>query len=80
MYGEKNSTTITKTDFLDFLKAPMHLWASKHNQIEKAPSPIDQHRMKQGKEIENLAKQFIQQHLLQGVFAHPLFGKSFSLC
>jgi hypothetical protein len=57
---------ITKTDFLNFLKTPRHLWATKHGQIEKAPSPIDQHRMKQGKEIEGLAREYLQEYLLQG--------------
>ena len=80
MLGAKNSTMITKTDFIDFLKSPMHLCALKQNQIEKAPSPIDQHRMKQGKEIENLARQFIQEHLLQGdVLKSPLWKIIFSV-
>jgi hypothetical protein len=68
---------ITKTDFLDFLKTPMHLWASKHDQIEKGPSPYDQHRMEQGKEIENLARQFIKEHLLHGATAEIEHEKTF---
>lgn len=56
---------------------PTHLWASKHGQIEKAPSPIDQHRMKQGKEIEGLAREFIQENLLQGTDAEIAHEKTF---
>ncbi len=68
---------ITKTDFLDFLKTPMHLWASKHDQIEKAPSSVDQHRMEQGKDIENLARQFIQEHLIRGSSAEIEHEKTY---
>jgi len=57
---------ITKTDFLLFLDSPMHLWASKHGELEIGPSPMDQHRMLKGKEIEALARQFIQEHHLSG--------------
>ncbi len=68
---------ITKTDFLDFLKTPRHLWASKHGQIEKAPSLFDQHLIEQGKEIEALAREFIQKHLLQGTDAEIAHEKTF---
>ncbi len=68
---------ITKTDFLDFLSTPMHLWASKHGQIEKAPSPIEQHRMEQGQEIEGLAREYIQVYLLQVTDAELAHEKTF---
>jgi len=68
---------ITKTDFLDFLGTPMHLWASKHDQIEKAPTLFDQHLMKQGKKIEELAREFIQEHLLQGTNVEIEHEKTF---
>ncbi len=54
---------LTKSDFLRFLDAPMHLWAEKNNQLEDpTPSLFDLHLMEQGKEIEKLAKQFLQEH------------------
>lgn len=68
---------ITKTDFLEFLNTPRHLWASKHGQIEKAPTLFDQHLMKQGKKIEVLAREFIQEHLLQGTDAEIAHEKTF---
>ncbi len=75
--GVYNSSMITKTDFLQFLDTPMHLWASKHGQIEKAPSLFDQHLMKQGKEIEGLAREFIQEHLLRGTNTEITHEKTF---
>ena len=54
---------LTKSDFLRFLDAPMHLWAEKNNQLEDpTPSRFNLHLMEQGKEIEKLAKQFLQEH------------------
>ena len=59
---------LTKSDFLHFLDAPMHLWAEVNNQLEELiPSQFDRHLMEQGKEIEKLAKQFLHEHFsLQG--------------
>ncbi len=68
---------ITKTDFLQYLDTPAHLWASKHGQIEKAPSPIEQHRMEQGQEIEGLAREYIQEYLLQVTDAELAHEKTF---
>ncbi|MBN2501588.1 MAG: DUF2779 domain-containing protein [Anaerolineales bacterium] len=50
---------ITKTDFLRYLEAPMHLWAEKHDRIEHELSPYELHLFEQGKEIEKLGKQFL---------------------
>lgn len=72
-----NGYTITKSDFLQFLDTPMHLWASKHDKIETAPSLFGQHLMKQGKEIEVLAREFIQVHLLQGTNTELTHEKTF---
>jgi hypothetical protein len=56
---------LSKTGFLTFLEAPMHLWAKSHNQLtEQPPSIMDQHLAHQGQEIENLARQYIEQVLL----------------
>lgn len=55
---------ITKSDFLLFLQAPMHLWASKNNQLEiLVPSVYNRHLMEQGKDIEKIAKEFMQNYL-----------------
>lgn len=54
---------LTKTDYLLFLEAPLHLWAEKHGRLEQVtPSEYDQHLMQQGQEIEQLAREFLQQH------------------
>lgn len=51
---------LTKSDFLLFLKAPLHLWAKKHKKLKKlAPSVYEQHLMKQGYEVEKLAHQLL---------------------
>ena len=54
---------ITKTNYREFLSAPMHFWASKHGKIEIEPSLFELHLMKQGQEIEGLANQFITLYL-----------------
>ncbi len=64
---------ITKTDFRKYLEAPMHIWASKHGQIEVGPSLYDQHLMKQGHDVELLARDFLHEHLFEvtDVVIHP---------
>ncbi|MFO7944537.1 MAG: DUF2779 domain-containing protein [Anaerolineales bacterium] len=68
---------ITKTDFLEFIDAPMHFWASKHDQIEKPPPLYDQHLMRQGKEVERLAREFIETQLLEGTKSEIIHEKTF---
>jgi hypothetical protein len=47
---------LSKTDFLLFLEAPMHLWAHAHNQIQnKSHSAYEQHLIQQGQQVEALA-------------------------
>jgi len=52
------SKPLTKSDFLSYLDAPLHLWASRHNLIEKSPSAFEIHIMNQGYEVENLAREY----------------------
>ena len=55
---------ITKSDFLLYLEAPLHLWAKENNQLEKiVPTTYERHLMEQGKDIEELAKAFLQAFL-----------------
>ena len=54
---------ITKSNLLKFREAPMHLWAEKRGRIEKKLSAHDLHIMEQGKEVEKLAKVFLEEHL-----------------
>lgn len=50
---------LTKSDFLLYLETPMHLWAKKHNLLERtAPSDFDQFIMLQGQKAEKLASQY----------------------
>ena len=51
---------LTKSDFLIYLEAPMHLWARKNNCIEKAMTAFDTHLIEQGYEVEKLAKQYLE--------------------
>ncbi|HAF48073.1 MAG TPA: hypothetical protein DCL08_02395 [Anaerolineaceae bacterium] len=56
---------LSKSDFLLFLEAPMHLWAKTHNQLQQKPlSPYEQHLMLQGQEVEALAREYIETNLL----------------
>jgi len=56
---------LSKTDFLFYLDAPMHLWARAHDQLEKqTPTPMERHLSQQGQQVEALAKQYIETNLL----------------
>ena len=56
---------LTKSDFLLYFDAPMHLWAKSHNQLTKtSPSIYDQHLMKQGYEVEKVAKIYLEKYIL----------------
>jgi hypothetical protein len=60
MKKDKTSATLTKTDFLLFLEAPMHLWAKHHQQMEKEEnSAFQQLLIQQGQQVEDLAEAFI---------------------
>jgi len=65
------SDLLTKSDFLRYLDAPMHLWAARHDRIETSPSPLIVHIMKQGYQVEQLALEHIQSNLIL-----PLNGES----
>jgi len=52
---------LTKTDFMVYLDAPMHLWALKNQQLEiSEPKPYDQYLMEQGIRIEAIAEAYLQ--------------------
>lgn len=56
---------LTKSDFLLYLDAPMHLWAEKHGKLQiTQPSPYEQHLMKQGYEVEKLAHEYLRTFVL----------------
>jgi hypothetical protein len=59
MMVDKN--ILTKSDFLLYLEAPLHLWAKAHDRrAPSAPSLYSQLLMKQGYEVEQLAKRFLE--------------------
>jgi uncharacterized protein DUF2779 len=60
-----DNITLTKSDFLLFLNAPRHLWADKHGLIDKTPSVFDINVMKQGYEVEALAKEYLEKYVLK---------------
>lgn len=51
---------LTKSNFLAYLDAPLHLWASENNKFEKPLSVYEQHLLKEGYSAEKLAKQHLQ--------------------
>ena len=56
---------LSKTDFLLFLEAPMHLWAKVHQQLQvKPPTPLESFLAQQGQTIESLAKTYIEAAIL----------------
>lgn len=56
---------LTKTDFLWYLDAPMHLWAKSHDQLEKTSHTLyEQHLIQQGQQVEALARDYIEKVLL----------------
>lgn len=70
---------ITKTDFMEFLDTPMHMWAEKHDQAAPAPTAFDLHLMEQGKAIEKLARGYLPVYLAsQGAGQELSFEKTFT--
>lgn len=60
---------LTKSDFLLYMSAPLHLWAKKHNKLNKiVPSVFEQHLMKQGYEVEKLAHKLLPQATWQEAY------------
>ena len=66
LHGEKkeNSNILSKTDYQLYLKAPMHLWANKHDQIQKHPTEFEIHIMNQGYEVEELARNYLKEFII----------------
>jgi len=55
---------LTKSDFLRYLDAPMHLWAKAHDALEeKSATLLDQHLREQGQQVEALARQYLEDHI-----------------
>ena len=66
-----NIPMITKTDFLTYLDAPRHLWAFKNDRLDdKTVDIFQQHLMKQGYEVEELAIKYLKEYLI------PKYGVS----
>jgi len=57
--------SISKSDFLIYLEAPLHLWALKNGEFYREFSEFDIHLMNQGYEVEKLAKQFLNSFIVQ---------------
>lgn len=51
---------LTKSNFLSYLDAPMHLWAELSNKFDKPLSLFDQHLMTQGYKVEKLAHEYLE--------------------
>jgi len=74
---------LTKSDFLLFLEAPRHSWAEKHDLIDKTPSPFEINVMKQGYQVEALAKEYLDKNILKPdenlIFQTTFTDKQFSV-
>ncbi|NCS94915.1 MAG: DUF2779 domain-containing protein [Leptospira sp.] len=52
---------LTKSLFIEYLDSPLHMWLKSRSEVTPKPvSVYDQHIMKQGYEIEKLAKVFLE--------------------
>jgi hypothetical protein len=59
-----NTDRLTKTDYLLYREAPLHLWAKAHGRIPEAPpAPGTLHRMRQGLAVEGPARDFLEARL-----------------
>lgn len=56
---------LTKSNFLSYLDAPMHLWAGENNKFEKPLSVYEQHLLHEGYKVEKLAKEYLQNFVTQ---------------
>lgn len=56
---------LTKSDFLVYMDAPLHLWALKNNQYNMELSQYDKHLIQQGYEVEKLAKEYVKKYISQ---------------
>ncbi len=53
--------TLTKTGFLQYLEAPLHLWAATHERLEiNEPAPFQQRLIDQGQAVEELAAAYLE--------------------
>ena len=56
---------LTKSDFLLYLEAPLHLWADKNSKLEKTTSAFEINLMDQGYEVEKLAKEYLEKFVVR---------------
>jgi len=54
---------LTKSDYITYLDSPLHLWALKNNQYEKRLLDFDKHLIKQGYEVETLAREYVKKYI-----------------
>ena len=73
---DNTNTHLSKSDFLLYLDAPLHLWAAKHGQADLTPSEFDQHMMRQGYEVESLAKAWLEGYALQAAQGEVLLWQN----
>lgn len=67
---------LTKSDFLLFLKAPLHLWAKVNDKLDKkTPSVYEQHLMQQGYIVEKLAHELLP----NATWQKPYFTDDFEI-
>lgn len=55
---------ITKSDYQLYLEASLHLWANIHGQIQKHPTEFEIHIMNQGYKVEELARNYLKEFII----------------
>jgi hypothetical protein len=69
---------LTKSNFLIYLDAPMHLWASIHNKFEKSLSVYEQHLLHEGYKVEKLAKEYLENFVKQNPQYKLIWQKTYT--
>ena len=65
--------TLSKTDFLNFLDNPKHLWAKKNAPEHLAPlDDFTRHQLEQGNEVQVLAKDYFRNQLFKDSSKHEV--------
>lgn len=69
---------LTKSNFLTYLDAPMHLWADENNKFEKQLSVYEQHLLHEGYKVEKLAKEYLENFVKQNPQYELIWQKTYT--
>ncbi len=69
---------LTKSNFLTYLDAPLHLWADENNKLEQPLSVYEQHLMTEGYAAEKLAKEHLENFVQKNPHLTLLWQKTYT--